>query len=484
VRRRALNTLGPGDDPKIESSLVAGAGGVIGSDAVSPRYCRCGRPLARDNGGLLCSACQTTRTRGRAPDVPAEFWQTDVMAAALASGDLGRVIRAYRSHPFHGQRLPQTLLANWLHMSQAAVCRIETGRRRVTIDEISGVARALGMPVTLPWTLQPEAGEDVDPISRRSLLGAGVGTALGLNATTAPAATRSIDPELASHWIRLLHVLDVHDAMCGPHDALTSVRHEINLIAQHRRVATGELRRQLLCVESRWAQFASWLSNDIGDEQHRDAWLARALRLAQEADYPEMVAYALMRQARWAVEDRDAQRAIALARIAGRTLRATERVRALCVLTEAHGHALADDAISCERSLADADELLDRAQAPPSHWDDLARNAITAPAVLAADARCWLWLRPARAIGMLEDAVRLWPRDRLRSRGLQQARLALACAATGESDRAAIEGRKALGIAQTTKSDMTTRELARLDRRLAACDAPAAADFREAFAAL
>jgi hypothetical protein len=184
------------------------------------------------------------------------------------------------------------------------------------------------------------------------------------------------------------------------------------------------------------------------------------------------------------LEDRDARRAIALARAAGRTPRASDRVRALCALREAQGHALAGDAASSERSLAVADELLDRAQAPPSRWDDLARNDVTAPAVLAADARCWLWLRPARAIGMLEDAVRTWPRDRRRARGLQQARLALACDAAGEPERAAAEGMTALGIVQTTRSDMTVRELRQLDHRLAACDLPAAADFREALAAL
>jgi transcriptional regulator with XRE-family HTH domain len=403
------------------------------------------------------------------------------MAAALDSRDVGRVIRAYRCHPFHRQRLSQALVAGWLHMSQAAVCRIETGRRRVTIDEIAAIAHALGMPIALPWTLQLEVGEDVDPLSRRSLLGAGVGAALGLNATTAPIADRPVDPELASHWIRLLHVLDAHDAMCGPHDALASVRNEINLITQHRHIAKGELHRQLLRVEARWAQFASWLSNDVGDRQHRDAWLDQALRLAEEADYPEMVAYVLMRQSRWAVEDRDARRAIALARAAGRTPRATERVRALCALHEAQGHALAHDADSCERSVADADDLLDRAKAPPSPWDDLARNEVNAPAVLVADARCWLWLRPAKAIGMLDDAVRIWPRNRLRSRGIQQARLALACAAADEPERAAAEGIKALSIAHATKSDGIVRELRCLDRQLAVCDVPAAGDFHEAF---
>ena len=72
----------------------------------------------------------------------------------------------------------------------------------------------------------------------------------------------------------------------------------------------------------------------------------------------------------------------------------------------------------------------------------------------------------------------------MRGRGIQHARLALACATADDPDRAAAEGVRALGIARTTKSHTTLRELKRLDRRLATCDAPAAADFREAFATL
>ena len=71
------------------------------------RYCRCGTLLARDNAASLCSVCQGKRRRDRAPEVPPEFWHTEAMAAALDSGDLGRVLRAYRFHPFHGQPLPQ-----------------------------------------------------------------------------------------------------------------------------------------------------------------------------------------------------------------------------------------------------------------------------------------------------------------------------------------------------------------------------------------
>ncbi|MEA2232697.1 MAG: hypothetical protein QOD83_2513 [Solirubrobacteraceae bacterium] len=85
---------------------------------------------------------------------------------------------------------------------------------------------------------------------------------------------------------------------------------------------------------------------------------------------------------------------------------------------------------------------------------------------------------------MLEDVLRLWPQDRARGRGIHHARLALACAADNEPERAAAEGVKALGIVQTTKSDVTVRELKRLDRELATYDTPAAADLHEAYAAL
>src|SRR4051812_11008890 len=156
------------------------------------------------------------------------------MADALASGDVGRVVRAYRCHPFHGQRLPQTLVAGWLHMSQAAVCRFETGRRRLTIDEIRYIAQALGIPLgAIPWRTH-QTGEDVEPLSRRSLLGAGVGAALALDATTAPATAREIDPRLVEHWSTLMGVLDDHDASFGSHSVLPAVRRELDLIAEHR----------------------------------------------------------------------------------------------------------------------------------------------------------------------------------------------------------------------------------------------------------
>jgi hypothetical protein len=416
--------------------------------------------------------------------VPPEFWQTETMADALASGDVGRVIRAYRCHPFHGQRLPQTLVAGWLHMSQAAVCRIETGRRRLTVDEIGYIAGVLRMPIAaLPWTPRHEAREDVDPINRRSLIGAGLGAAFGLSypLNDARATATGIDPELVSHWMKLMSVLARHDAMFGPRDVLDTVRRELDLIAEHRRVARGELRTQLLRVESRWSWFAGWLGRDTGAPRLADNCADRALRLAHEADYPSMVAYVLMRRSLWAS---DAQSATALAQAAGRTPGASEAVRALAALRMAYGHALAGNAMACQQSLADAYGLLERpTDAAKTLWDDLGGRETSRPYVLAEEARCWLLLRPRKAVELFDDVVQLWPRDRMRGRGIHQAHLALACALAGEPDRAAAEGVKAVDIARTTGSDVTVRELGQLDRHLAP-DMPAAADFREQFATL
>jgi len=366
---------------------------------------------------------------------------------------------------------------------RSAARRASAGRDGLAAA-VDGGSAARDAPAAIPLALQHEAGEDVDPLSRRSLLGAGAGAAAGLGATTAPAAAREIDPGLVEHWRKLLRLLDQHTAMFGPHDALATIRHQLDLIAAHRQVARGKLCSDLLRVEARWSEYASWLSNDTGDPRGRDRWAVRSLRRGKEADDQELVAWLLMWQSQWACERSDPRRAIAFAQAALRTPGTTPRIRALCARQEAYGHALVHDAAACQRRLADSQSLLADTDAAAPWWDDLAAQNASPHFNLVGEARCWLWLQPAKAIALFDDALRIWPDDRPRGRSVQQARLALACAAAGEFERAAAEGLEALDVAKTTRSDETARELKRLDRRLAACDLHEAAEFREAFAAL
>jgi helix-turn-helix protein len=306
--------------------------------------------------------------------------------------------------------------------------------------------------------------EDVDPINRRALLGAGVGAALGL-AASAPASAREIDPELVQHWTQLLSLLGRHAAAFGPHDVLAAARREIDSITEHRKTARGELRTQLLCVESRWAGFAAWLSNDTGQTRDRDTWMEHARQLAQESGYRDMAAFARQRQSQWSAENRDARQAIVFAEAALRTPGVNDQTRTLCALSAALGYALANDADACERKLNDAYRFVEGDSPAPPWSGEFSVKSLRL--VRANEARCWLWLQPAKAIPLYESALRDWPRDLMRDGAVTQARLAFACASAGEHDRAASEGRKALAIARTTKSSVAARELKQLAQTLA-----------------
>jgi len=147
--------------------------------------------------------------------------------------------------------------------------------------------------------------DDVNPCNRRDLLDVAAGVALGATAPGpgAPAAAREVDPESPSHWTHLLDVLSRHDDAFGPHDVLAVVRHQLTLIAAARQVARGQLRTQLLRVESRWTEFAAFLSNDVGRTRSRDTYTHRVLQLAREADDRDGAALALMRRGQWAVQN-------------------------------------------------------------------------------------------------------------------------------------------------------------------------------------
>jgi len=322
-------------------------------------------------------------------------------------------------------------------------------------------ARRVDVP-PLPCDATHPGGEDVDPINRRGLLGAGVGAALGLS-TDAPASARELDPEFVQHRTQLLNLLGRHAAAFGPHDVLAAVRREINSLREHREIARGELRTQLLRVEARWAGFAAWLSNDTDQTRDRDAWMEHARQLAHESGYPDMAAFARQRQSQWAAEDRDAQQAIVFAEAALRTPGVTDQTRTLCALSAALGYALANDADACERKLADAYKLVEHDSPAPPWSGEFSVSSLRL--VRVNEARCWLWLKPVKAVTMYENALRDWPRDLMRDGGLNQARLALACALAGEHDRAKAEGRKALTIARRTKSSIAARELKQLGQR-------------------
>ncbi|GAA0476653.1 hypothetical protein Aca07nite_88260 [Actinoplanes capillaceus] len=86
------------------------------------------------------------------PAVPDEFWTHPPLVQALAARHMGRVLRAYRHHPWHGHRpLSQAVVAGWLGTEQSRLSKIETGLPSRKLDWLRFVARLLCIPGELLW---------------------------------------------------------------------------------------------------------------------------------------------------------------------------------------------------------------------------------------------------------------------------------------------------------------------------------------------
>jgi transcriptional regulator with XRE-family HTH domain len=420
--------------------------------------------------------------RGRPPTPPAP----DAPPAAAAIGAKLRALRLERD-------LTQAALGELVGVSPQHVSEVERARANATATFIYACERALEADGALRALLgaaleeasllasrrsaaRTEMGpvgccadsdtgdEDVEPTTRLELLEVGAALALGVPVLGAvPKRACQVDPELPAHWAELLTLLGRHAEMFGSRGVLGIVQRELRLIAQHRAAARGALGVELMRVEARWAGFAAWLCHHTDDVRGRTAWTDNALWLAHESDDSDMAAFGRGRQSKHAS---DARRAVEYAEDALRARGASAQTRAWCARYAAVGHARAGDTASCERRLHDAYALLEDADSSVPPWAHGFR--VTSSGTRATEARCWLAMAPAKAIGFYEDALRDWPRAEVQHGGLQRARLALACARAGELDRAETEGAKALAVAKRTGSVTIKRELKRLGSALQA----------------
>lgn len=124
------------------------------------RRCRCGALLARDNEDTRCASCKV-KSRSEiltAPEVSAEFWRHETMLGALAAWHMGRVIRAFRTHPDHETGvISQQTVAAWAGLTQAQLSRIENGGPMLHLDRLTQWAKMLRIPASELWFRLPSA---------------------------------------------------------------------------------------------------------------------------------------------------------------------------------------------------------------------------------------------------------------------------------------------------------------------------------------
>ncbi|WP_091107562.1 helix-turn-helix domain-containing protein [Micromonospora citrea] len=296
---------------------------------------RCGARLARDNDSGRCAPCQAAeRDRlSTPPVVPASFWEHEPVRRALAERHLGRVVRAYRCHPYHGrQPLPQTVVAGWLGITQAQLSRVENGPPIMHMDRLAHWAKVLGIPAPLLWFASPSAPlsarttpADSDQSmatdeGRRALLAGIAAVAAGaglLKAAPAPRPRRIG----AADVVRLNAVLELYrsvDYECGG----GLLYREVDRFAQsvyalldwsHPESLTPRLVGSVAAAR----QLAGWTALDAGLHDHAQRHFAAAERAALAADEVLLAArvrYCQARQLQHRRHNRDALATLQLAR--------------------------------------------------------------------------------------------------------------------------------------------------------------------------
>jgi transcriptional regulator with XRE-family HTH domain/tetratricopeptide (TPR) repeat protein len=224
--------------------------------------------------------------------------------------------------------------------------------------------------------------------------------------------------------------------------------------------AYGQRRNEILAVCARYAEFAGWLYQDLGEPVLSLFWTDRALEWAQEAAAERgFVSYVLMRKSDHAEQYGSADRVLTLAHEALSITPLSPRAKALAVQQEARGYSQNRDNAMFERKLDEARRLIQDAEgdddAPWGEYCDLTHLAMQ-----EASGRIELG-QFDRAIDIIERALpSMTPVDRLDST-VFRARLARAYAEAGYPDQAVDIG---LGLCAETAWIQSFRAFTELSR--------------------
>jgi transcriptional regulator with XRE-family HTH domain len=432
------------------------------------------------------------------------------MRDALATWHLGRVIFAYRTHPWHPRPLSQETVGNWLGLTQAQLSRIENGRAPEELTKLVCWAQILGIPGELLWFKLPDEADLGTPapgeLSQRltlpillhgrsvllpidtqaaresgldGLLDELAGGQHALSDSLAHAlptrnldelervaaalddARRYLDGSVVGYFREQLGRSKADDGSHGPAKALPLVLGLLGAISEHVREVKPAVRCQLLTLGADGAEFVGWLYRDLQDPASATYWYDRAMEWAQEAGDTAMQGYVLLKKSQMAYDRRDAFRVLTLAQAAGQgAWQLPGKVRAEALESEAIGLAMLGEPLGVvERKMDEASALLLNVR-PNGQHDGPAGAYFTIDTLLLRQAACYTEAgKPAKAASLFNDVIARGGLSR-RDAGFFRARRAAALALSGEPDEAAAVGLEAVQVAQDIHSERTMRVLA------------------------
>jgi hypothetical protein len=297
-------------------------------------------------------------------------------------------------------------------------------------------------------------------------------------------AHRYLDASVVGYFHRQLDACAASDGARGPKETLPVVLGIVGAVETRAREVKPAVRRELIALGARGAEFAGWLYRDIGVPTLAAFWRDRATEWAQEAGDQPMQGYVLLKKSQAAWDDRDGLRMLTLAQaVQDGPWRLPSPVLAEAAQQEARGHAMnGGDLATIEHKLDEAHHLLTEEQTTDT---PVSFGAHYSPALLAMQtAICYHEAgHPDRAISTYQTHLTEHAFSR-RDYGYFLALQASALAAAGEPDLASTTGYEALTLGVATHSSRTVHEITRLTTQLDPwANRPTVRDLRDALPA-
>ncbi|PRY01686.1 helix-turn-helix domain-containing protein [Allonocardiopsis opalescens] len=432
-------------------------------------------------------------------EIPAWAWNREATRRMLRGRDIAALLRFAQQYG----GASQSRIAAATGMAQGRISEIANGKKVVTLfDVIERIADGLTMPdeCRMALGLAPRNPPQADAASQRASRPADtisaiqrpwedeavqrrefMGKAMGLMSLPAidmdqlrhvaaalENAGRYLDRSVVDYFAQQITANTGRDGENGPRTTLPPMLGIVAAIERSARNVKPAVRRDLLKVGARGAEFVGWLYRDVGMAEMATYWHDRAIEWAQESGYHAMQGYVLLKKSQAAWDQRDGLRMLTLAQAAQEShWRLPLRIRAEAAQQEARGHAmLGEDFHAMERKLEDARRLMAEADGGGDGGEVALGSHYNAGllAMQTAIAQCEAG-RPERAVAIYAAELAEGAFSR-RDHGYFLALKGNALAMADEPDEACASGLEALAVAAETDSVRTTGELHRLRSQL------------------
>jgi len=417
---------------------------------------------------------------------------------------MGRVIHAYRMHPYHGQTLSQELVGRWLGLTQPQLSRLENGRAPQELSKLIRYSDILDIPADLLWferaggprtgvpireavptAAQPallgvgmvddgdgscrvlaEIGEVVIvAVDRRTFLAGGVTGVWARSGTTAAASRPDVARNVVVHLNAQIDGFYAAEAALGPYPVIPSVRAQMTLTDSLAEAATGVDRLELLRAGAAYGGLLTWLYQDAGDLVAATSWANQTLELAHRVGDTQLIRHALVNKAMIFTDGCDGPGTLELsaAALAEQTLLCA-KVRVQALQQAAHGHALVGDRTAVDAALDEAAAVLPLVD-DDYPWFNACRR--TPGYIEAQRATCYNRLGLGAAAQTLwEEVIAGLPPAARRDAGVYRARLAVSRAQAAQPEAAVEAVGQAVAVAAETGSARLRGELHAVWREL------------------